>query len=126
MCSPGMTLGGIYAYPAPIHNCGFTGTGKLAGVSAYYRTIKLDTPLAPGGTYAFSVDMMTGAGKMELWGGSAECGDALELLASHDAGTGIRCMTASPKTGTYNYLIWVWYTSGTHGDVTFCPNGSCG
>jgi len=126
MCSPGTTIEGIYAYPEPINNCGFTGKGLLAGVSAYYRSIKLDAPLAPGETYAFSVDMKTGSGKMELWGGSAECGDALELLATHDAGTGIRCMTASPKTGTYNYLIWVWYTGGTHGDVTLCPNGSCG
>jgi hypothetical protein len=50
MCSPGMTLGGIYAYPGTIHNCGFTGTGMPAGVSAYYRSIKLDAPLAPGGT----------------------------------------------------------------------------
>ena len=65
---------------------------------------------------------------MELWGGSAECGEAHEKLATVSATDGsskVRCMTASPKTGTYSYLIWVLHGGGSHGDVTLCPDAAC-
>lgn len=45
------------------------GKGELEGVEGVYRSIKLETPLAPGGVYAFSVDVSElGVGSMDLWG----------------------------------------------------------
>lgn len=124
-CTPGTTEPGINAFPYPLSNCGTTGKGALAGKEGYFDNIALDKPIGPGDTYAFSVDMMSADGTMELWGTASSCGDAVELLATAQAGTGIRCMTVSPKTGTYSNLIWAIYAAGTNGDVTFCPGGSC-
>lgn len=125
-CSPGVTMPAINSFPYPVSNCGFTGKGALAGKDGFFDNIALEAPLAPGQTYAFSVDMKSADGTMELWGTSSACGDAVELLATAQAGEGIRCMTASPKQGTYSNLIWAIYAGGTNGDMTFCPNGSCG
>jgi hypothetical protein len=94
-------------------------------VEGFYRSIKLPEPIGPGDTFSFSVGL-GGLGTMELWGGSGECGDAHEHFATvnipEGGGTGSRCMTAAPKTGTYPYLIWILHTAGGHGDVTLCPD----
>jgi hypothetical protein len=31
-----------------------------------------------------------------------------------------------PQEGTYSHLTWVWYAGGGHGDISVCPEGSCG
>lgn len=130
VCSPGKTTKAIFAYPDLLQNCGFEGKGELAGVEGYYASIKLPAPIGPGDEFAFSVGQGDlGEGKMELWGGTAECGEAHELLATVNIAAGEQlgtlCMTAKPETGTYPYLIWVMYMAGMHGDVTTCPDVSC-
>jgi hypothetical protein len=132
MCSPGTTIEAVFAYPTPLQNCGFDGKGELAGVEAFYRSIKLPAPIGPGDVFSFSVGLGDlGQGSMELWGGTAECGeahekfDSAEIPAGGEPG-GIRCLTAKPKTGTYPYLIWVLKSAGGHGDVTLCPGVECG
>jgi len=129
-CSPGKTTRADFAYPDPIQNCGFDGKGELAGVDGFFRSIKLAEPIGPGDTFSFSVGLGDlGLGTMELWGGTGECGEAHEHFATvsipEGGGTGSRCMTAAPKTGTYPFLIWVLHTAGGHGDVTLCPNVAC-
>lgn len=125
-CTPGEKRNALFLYPDPIQNCGFTGSGELEGVDAYFRTIKLEAPIGPGDTFAFSVEDESAEGTMELWGTNEECGPAQEKLATSAMGTGTFCMEASPENGTYTYLVWVRYAGGEHGDVTFCPSGSCG
>lgn len=129
-CSPGKTTRASFAYPDLIQNCGFDGSGELAGAQGFFRSIKLDKPLAPGDTFSFSVELgELGEGNMELWGGTGECGEAHEHFATVQIPKGganeSRCMTAAPKTGTYPYLIWLIRSAGAHGDVTMCPGVSC-
>lgn len=130
-CSPGETIPSGLAYPDPLQNCGFMGKGELANVQGFYRSIKLPKPLAPGAQFSFSVDVsMLGPGTMELWGGSGECGEAHEMLATVTFPVGggdmkVRCMNAAPKAGTYPYLIWVLHGAGNFGDVTLCPDVAC-
>ena len=117
-CSPGDRLSSALAYASRIANCP---DGE--------RSIVLPEPIGPGDTYSFSADFGLGSehNTMELWGTTEACGEPQEMLVSASMGPGVVCMEASPQSGTYSHLIWVWTTpTASHDDVTFCPMGTCG
>lgn len=125
-CAPGETQD-IYAYLGTLSNC----RRVIGGVGDDYdsaRGITLEAPIGPGDVHAFSADMgpLIGTRTMEFWGASEDCGDGLELLATAVMSGGIRCVEFAPQNGTYSHVTWLWNGNGSHGDVTLCPEGSCG
>jgi len=92
----------------------------------YVLDIALTTPVGPGQTFAFSVDMHAPEGDFEMYGATSLCGAVGELLSTvHVTGDGILCHEVKPMTGTYSHMIWVWHTAGEMKNTAICESGTC-
>ena len=96
------------------------------GEEDHVNSLFLDEAMQPGESYAFSGSFEAGAIDAEIWGTDADCGEALELLASGRVEAGkITCFEMTP-TMAHTHLLWVWTDGGgEQGEFAICPSGSC-
>jgi hypothetical protein len=124
-CSPGTPQPAINFIGGTIDKCNSV-SGVSGGDELHILDIALTTPVGPGQTFAFSVDMKAPEGDYEMYGTDRECGDVGEPLSRvHVTGNGIICHEVKPTTETYSHLIWVWHTAGEMKNTTLCESGTC-
>jgi hypothetical protein len=123
-CTPGTPQPAFNLFGNAINPC--SSISGLPSDANYVLDIALTTPVGPGQTFAFSVDMHAPEGDFEMYGATSLCGAVGELLSTvHVTGDGILCHEAKPMTGTYSHMIWVWHTAGEMKNTAICESGTC-
>jgi hypothetical protein len=130
-CSPGTLLREQAVWDGKLQLCsGYdpaqnglpTGGGHIS-----VRNLTIPQPLVAGSTHSISIQVRIAVGQaIELWGTSASCGRADELLFTGTAQPGVVCAELTPTRG-HSDLLMVFRGDGSIfiSDMTVCMQGQC-